>query len=190
MVDIKSDGLHVDNKFVCRICGHNSYYSYYDTFYCAVCSTVFKNPYMFTLPDVNIKLLNADAIVPLRAKDGDVGYDLFSVDNVTILPGTVEMIHTGISIELPSCHEAQVRSRSGMGKKGIIVSNQPGTIDTGYRGEICVLLLNTTNDSYIINKGDKIAQMLITPKLPYRFKVVEELTETERGDAGFNSTGR
>jgi len=190
MVEVKSDGLHIDNRFVCRICGNNSYYSYYDTYYCSSCSVVFKNPYIFTLPNINIKLLSNDAILPIRAKDGDVGYDLFSIENITLYPGIVEMVHTGVSIELPKNTEAQIRSRSGMGYKGIIITNSPGTIDTGYRGEICVLMLNTTNKPYDIFISDKIAQMLITTKLPYEFKIVDELTETERGNDGFNSTGR
>jgi dUTP pyrophosphatase len=145
---------------------------------------------MFTLPYVKIVTIHEDAVIPTRAKEGDIGMDLYSVDDVIITSGKVEMIHTGICIKLPKNTEAQIRSRSGMGKKGIMVANQPGTIDTGYTGEICVLLYNSKDDEYIVKKGDRIAQMVIAPKLPYKFKEVQELEETERGSAGFNSTGR
>jgi dUTP pyrophosphatase len=185
-----SNGLCEDVNFTCRVCGNHSYFHHYDTYYCASCGVVFKNVYMFTLPDVKIITIHDDAVIPTRAKEGDIGMDLYSVDDVIITAGTVKMVHTGICIKLPNNTEAQIRSRSGMGKKGIMVANQPGTIDTGYTGEICILLYNSRKESYIVKKGDRIAQMIIAPKIPYKLKEVEALEETERGSAGFNSTGR
>ena len=173
----------------CRVCGHNMYIHDYDTCYCGNCSTVFKNIWMFGLESVAVKFLLDDAILPKRAKEGDVGYDLSSVNVRTIFPHTIDVIHTGIAIKLPDNTEAQIRTRSGLGKKGIIVANSPGTIDNAYTGEICVLLHNTSNEIFYVEKGDRIAQMLITTKLPYTLKVVDELPETERGADGFGSTG-
>ncbi len=173
----------------CRICGNNEYIHNYDTFYCAKCSTVFKNVWMFSLDQVMVKLLSNDAVLPKRIKKGDVGYDLSSIDTGIIKPNSIVMIHTGIAIKLPDNTEAQIRTRSGLGKKGIIIANSPGTIDSQYTGQICVLLHNTTNTEYMVNKGDRIAQMLITTKMPYTLKEVEELPETDRGSDGFGSTG-
>ena len=177
------------NGWRCRVCGHDKYIHYYDTFYCASCSTVFKNIWMFGLESVNVKFLSLDAVLPKRAKEGDVGYDLVAIDDTIIFSGQVEMVHTGIAIKLPNNTEAQIRTRSGLGKDGIIVANSPGTIDTGYTGEICVLLHNTTTLSYQVHKGDRIAQMLITTKMPYTLNVVDELPVTDRGSDGFGSTG-
>jgi len=178
------------SDFKCRLCGYKEYAHNYDNYYCLGCGVEFKNQYMFTLPIINVKKLSDDAIIPTKAKKDDVGYDLYSVDDTLIQSGEIKLIKTDIAIELPYNTEAQIRSRSGMGKKGIIVANQPGTIDTGYRGMCGVLLYNTTKAYYHVRKGDKIAQMLITVKLPYDFVLTEKLSETERGDKGFNSTGR
>ncbi len=179
-------------SFVCRICGHDKYSNHHDIYFCRSCTTLFIEPGSFSLPMVKVKKLDIDnAVIPKRSKDGDVGYDICSIEEQWIPAGEIKLIKTGISIELPPNTEAQIRSRSGMGKKGIMVANQPGTIDTGYRGMCGVLLYNSRNSGYRVKKGDKVAQMLITTKLPYRLKEVqEELSETERGSAGFNSTGR
>ena len=178
--------------FVCRVCGGTGHvYDISDDRYsCERCSVVFDHPDIFSLPEVMIKKLSDDAIIPVRAKEGDVGYDIYAAQEQWIPAGEIKLIKTDISIELPPDTEAQIRSRSGMGKKGIMVANQPGTIDTGYRGMCGVLLFNSRNSGYKVNKGDKVAQMLITTKLAYTFKEVNELSETDRGDSGFNSTGR
>lgn len=178
-------------RFVCRLCGHDSYSSNYDTFVCDRCGVVFLDPPSFTLPPVLFIKLDEDAVIPNRASDGDVGYDAVSVMDVEIPSGSTVMVKTGISVELPPNTEMQVRARSGMAKKySILVANGPGTIDTGYRGPCNVLLHNAGSGTYKVSKGDKIAQFLITTKLPYSFKEVDQLSETDRGEGGFGHTGK
>jgi len=177
--------------FVCRICGCPDCTLIYDRYRCNNCSITFESPDAFTLPNVKFKKLQEDAVTPTRAEFGDVGYDVVSIDNAVIYSCRTVMIHTGISVELPPHTEMQIRARSGMAKKyGIMVTNSPGTIDVGYRGECNVLLTNTGSDKYVIEKGDKIAQFLVTPKLPYTFVEVDELSSTDRGEGGFGHTGR
>ena len=140
---------------------------------------------------LKIKKLNEDAIIPFYAHPGDAGLDLFSVEEVTIEPGKRKLVATGISIELPKNTEAQVRPRSGLALKyGVTVLNSPGTIDEGYRGEIKVILINHGEEAFKINKGDKIAQMVIMPVLTVGIEEVEILNDSERGEGGFGSTGR
>ena len=178
-------------EFVCRLCGHNSYGIQYDLMVCMGCGVAFSQPGMFSLPDVNFIKLHPDAVTPTKAKDGDVGFDVCAIKDVTLCPGVVEMVETGISVELPPNTEIQVRPRSGLAlKQGIMVANSPGTIDTGYRGPCNVLMLKTGNLPYVIHKGDKIAQFVVAPKMPYKFVEVETLTDTERGEGGFGHTGR
>ena len=179
------------SKFICRICGHDVYSSRYDLYTCEGCSTTFTDPTLYSLPPVLFKRLTDDAVMPVRAKEGDVGYDACSVVDVVLNPMEVVMVETGISVELPLHTEMQVRARSGMAKKyGIMVVNAPGTIDSGYRGPCNVLLINTDKEAYRISKGDKIAQFLITTKLPYKFVEVKNLGSTDRGDGGFGHTGK
>lgn len=140
---------------------------------------------------LKIKKLSEDAIIPFYAHPGDAGLDLFSVEEVTIEPGKRKLVATGISIELPKNTEAQVRPRSGLALKyGVTVLNSPGTIDEGYRGEIKVILINHGEEAFKINRGDKIAQMVIMPVLTVEIKEVEILNDSERGEGGFGSTGR
>lgn len=140
---------------------------------------------------LKIKKLSEDAIIPFYAHPGDAGLDLFSVEEVTIEPGKRKLVATGISIELPKNTEAQVRPRSGLALKyGVTVLNSPGTIDEGYRGEIKVILINHGEEAFKINKGDKIAQMVIMPVLTVGIEEVEILNDSERGEGGFGSTGR
>jgi dUTP pyrophosphatase len=182
------------NEFVCRLCGGTTYYPYNNTntlFVCGECGTVFSSPWMFSLPDVKFIKIHPDAVAPARAKDGDVGYDVCSIRDVMLYPNCVEMVETGLSVELPPNTEIQVRPRSGLALKyGIMVVNSPGTIDTGYRGPCNILMLKTGNSPYVIHKGDKIAQFIVSPKMPYKFVEVEKLTDTERGEGGFGHTGK
>lgn len=178
-------------RFVCRMCGCNKCTEIYDDMMCDGCSVIFRNTDKFTLPEVKFIKLNDNAVMPVRACDGDVGYDAVSIDHVTLNPFKVEMVCTGIAVQLPKHTEMQVRTRSGMAKRyGIMVVNSPGTIDSGYRGPCNVLLINTGDKPYIIEPGDKIAQFLITTKLPYTFKEVDALDVTERGVGGFGHTGK
>lgn len=140
---------------------------------------------------IRVKKLREDAIVPERAHRGDAGVDLFAVEGAVIFPGDRMLIPTGISIAIPEGYEGQVRSKSGLAlKQGLMVLNSPGTIDAGYRGEIGVIILNTSKQHVRIEKGQKIAQLVITPvELPVFIEVEYLDDDTERGAGGFGSTG-
>jgi dUTP pyrophosphatase len=140
--------------------------------------------------NIKIKRINESAIVPHYAHEGDAGLDLFSIEEKIINSGETVLIHTGIQIELPENTEAQVRPRSGLAlKHSITVLNTPGTIDEGYRGEIGVILINHSKVNFKVEKGMKIAQMVIKPVLKVSVQEVSELSSTERADGGFGSTG-
>lgn len=142
---------------------------------------------MYTL---KVKKLNEDAIIPRFAHKGDVGMDLYAIEEVIIPKNETRLIKTGISIELPKMTEAQVRPRSGLAlKHSITVLNSPGTIDEGYRGEIGVILINHGKEDFIVNKHMKIAQMVIKPIYEVNIEEVKSLSDTDRGNGGFGSTG-
>jgi len=134
--------------------------------------------------------LNEDAVIPSYAKPGDAGMDLYSTESVGIEAGERGLVKTGIALELPKGTEAQIRPRSGLAlKKGLTVLNTPGTIDEGYRGEVGVILINHSNEIVFIQKGDRIAQMVINKFESVKVEEIETLSETERGAGGFGSTG-
>ena len=129
-------------------------------------------------------------LLPSYAKFGDAGADLRSAESLAIKPGERALVKTGVRIALPSNYVAFVHPRSGLAlKNGITVLNTPGTVDSGYRGEIGVILYNTGNDVFLIDRGDRIAQLVIQEFIRADFKVVQELPESDRGDGGFGSTG-
>lgn len=134
------------------------------------------------------------AILPKRATKGSAGMDLCALPDqaVTLLPGKREMIPTGIAIALPSEeYVALVFARSGLAiKLGITLSNCVGVIDSDYRGEICVGLINQSDKPYIVETGERIAQLVIMPVCTMPVEAVESLDDTERGSGGFGSTGR
>lgn len=139
-----------------------------------------------------IRKLHADAILPQYAHgpEEDAGMDLCSVAGALLEPNIPQAVPTGLSIELPPGYEAQIRPRSGLAfKHAISVANSPGTIDPGYRGEVKVILINLGRRAYQVNKGDRIAQMVIA-----QYVAVEveegELSDTARGEGGFGSSGR
>jgi dUTP pyrophosphatase len=151
-----------------------------------------KPDYPRNLNKMKIKVLklNESAILPQYARAEDAGLDLFSIEEITIKPGESQLIHTGIAIELPSATEAQVRPRSGLAlKHQITVLNTPGTIDSGYRGEIGVILINHSQQPFQVLKGMKIAQLVISPIIRAEIEAVNQLSVTDRGDNGFGSTG-
>ncbi|MDR3128546.1 MAG: dUTP diphosphatase [Bifidobacteriaceae bacterium] len=139
---------------------------------------------------IPLKKINSYAKLPLRAKDGDAGTDLYSVEAVKIKPFTQQLVHTGLMGAIPEGYVGLVHPRSGLAlKKGITVLNTPGTIDSGYRGEWCVILYNATSQIVTIDKGERIAQLVVQKvELPV-FQEVDELTDSQRGQAGFGSTG-
>ncbi len=123
---------------------------------------------------------------------GDSGFDLRAAleNDVILRPSERKLIVTGIKVCLPENTELQVRSRSGMAlKMGVIVANQPGTVDQSYTGEIGVILYNISNYEYLVKPGDKIAQAVIAPVLYVNFEEINEINETTRGSSGFGSTG-
>lgn len=121
---------------------------------------------------------------------GSAGMDLRSNQDVIIESGKSEIIKTGLHIQLPIGFEAQIRSRSGLtAKKQVIVLNAPGTIDSDYTGEIGIILGNLSTEAFKVNKGDRIAQMIIAEYRQLEFENVQSLDDTERGDGGFGSTG-
>jgi len=143
-----------------------------------------------TTVTLKVKKLSDQAVIPHFAHPGDAGMDLFSSEESQLQPGESMLVKTGISIELPPGTEAQVRPRSGLAlKHRITLLNSPGTIDEGYRGEIGVIMINHGEEPFRIEKGMKIAQMVIKPVLAVEIQEVEKLTDTCRGPGGFGSTG-
>ncbi|WP_462317306.1 dUTP diphosphatase [Marinilabilia sp.] len=142
---------------------------------------------------IKIKLVNrSNNEVPEFATEGSAGVDLraFLQAPVRLKPLERAMVPTGLFIELPRGTEAQIRPRSGLAaKSGITVLNSPGTIDSDYRGEIKVILVNLSNDEFEVNNGDRICQMVIHRYETFEWDNVEELTETIRGEGGFGHTG-
>ena len=140
-----------------------------------------------------IKKLHKNIILPEYKTDGSSGMDLMAnvEQTVKILPGEKKIISTGIMVAIPEQYEIQIRPRSGLAaKNGISVLNTPGTIDSDYRGEIKVILINLGKDIFQINKNDRIAQMIVCPIIKVELEEVESLPETIRGKGGFGSTDR
>lgn len=141
--------------------------------------------------DLKINLVHHEAKLPYRANEGDAGLDLFSIEEKIIKAGEVELVRTGIQIELPKGTEAQIRPRSGLAlKHSITVLNSPGTIDEGYRGEIKVILINHGKKDFKVEKQMRIAQMVIVPILQVKLVQTEVLSATDRGQDGFGSSGK
>lgn len=143
---------------------------------------------------LKIKKLNENAVVPKRATSGSAGIDLCAVlsEPLTLSGGDTAVISTGIAIEIPSSdYAAFVFARSGLSiKHGIGLLNSVGVIDSDYRGEIKVGVINQKRESYTISSGERIAQMVIMPVSTMPVVEVEELSDTERGEGGFGSTGK
>jgi len=141
---------------------------------------------------VRIKRLRPDAQIPSYAHgpDEDAGLDLRAVESTLLPPGVPRLVPTGLSIEVPPTYEAQIRPRSGLAlRHAITLPNAPATIDPGYRGEIKIILLNLGPQDYTVEKGDRIAQLVIARYEPVEW-VEGELSETVRGEGGFGSSGR
>lgn len=138
---------------------------------------------------VKVQRIHENAILPKYAHDVDAGADIYAVEEVICKPHSTNLIKTGIKVAIPAGFEIQIRPRSGLSlNTSMRIANTPGTIDAGYRGEVCVIMENTGNLSYTINKGDKIAQMVIMPVPMIKWEEVDELDTTERNENGFGST--
>ena len=140
--------------------------------------------------DVFVKKLNRDAKIPTFAHEDDACADLYSDSNFIINSNETKLITTGIALQINKGWEAQIRPRSGLSyKHGLLILNSPGTIDSGYRGEIKIIIKNTMSDAFKINKGTRIAQIAIRQVPNITFLEKDSLDDTKRGDGGFGSTG-
>ena len=142
---------------------------------------------------VNIKCVTSKgAVIPEYKTSGAAGADICALLDapLTIPAGKFAMVPTGLFFEIPEGYEVQIRPRSGLAaKNGVTVLNTPGTIDSDYRGEIKVILINLGAADFTINSGDRIAQMVVAPVTQAAFSITDSLSETERGAGGFGSTG-
>ena len=140
-----------------------------------------------------IKKTSKEVITPKYKTDGSSGVDLSAFLNkeVVIKPNSSDLIPTGLQVAIPEEFEIQIRPRSGLAaKESIGVLNSPGTIDSDYRGELKIILFNHGKEDFIINNGDRIAQMVLVPILKMEFEEVDSLPDTVRGQGGFGSTGK
>lgn len=135
--------------------------------------------------------IHEDAVLPFYAHEGDAGMDLCSVEEIEIESGSSAMVRTGLKMKLPPRTEGQVRPRSGLAlKHQITLLNSPGTIDEGYRGELCVIVINHGKNSFKVEKGMKIAQLVIAPVMQVTVEECQSVGgDTVRGEKGFGSSG-
>jgi dUTP pyrophosphatase len=142
--------------------------------------------------ELPIRRLRDDAIVPARAYDGDAGLDLAACERVVLAPGERATVGTGLAIAIPDGYAGFVQPRSGLAaKSGITIVNTPGLVDSGYRGELKVILLNTDeHDAFVVEPGMRIAQLVVMPVPLVDPVEVDELPESERGVRGFGSSSK
>lgn len=142
---------------------------------------------------VKIKKLNENAVIPTYGTPYSAGADLYAcvVESVTIEPGQTYLVKTGVAMEVPEGYAGLIYARSGLAsKKGLAPANKVGVVDADYRGEVMVPLYNHSNKAAVIENGERIAQLVITPFLTADFVVSDELSDTVRGEGGFGSTGK
>lgn len=137
---------------------------------------------------VKIKKLNSDAKIPIYATPEAAGFDIYSLQDITLQPGETTKVPTGVVFEVPQGFYLRVEDRSGMALKGI--HKVGGIVDSDYRGELFIVLHNSKKEPYKIEKHDRIAQCVITPVHQAQFDLTESLSETQRGSGGFHSTGK
>ena len=141
---------------------------------------------------VNIKKLDEKAMLPTYGTEFSAGADLYALTDgeIVIEPAQTVLIHTGISLEVPEGYAGLIYARSGLAsKKGLAPANKVGVVDADYRGEVMVALHNHSNETRTISNGERIAQLVIAPFLKAEFNLVDELSDTVRGQGGFGSTG-
>jgi dUTP pyrophosphatase len=142
------------------------------------------------MPRIRIKKIRDCAVTPHYEHDGDAGMDLYAAEDCVLAPGERRLVPTGFQVEVPAGYEMQVRPKSGLAlKRGITVLNTPGTVDAGYRGEVGVILFNSSDTDFEVKTGEKVAQAVIARVEAAEIEEVEELSETGRGEGGFGSTG-
>ncbi len=142
--------------------------------------------------EVELKILQIDKTLPAPAymSRGAVGMDLYSAKTSYLEPGKIELFPTGIKVAVPNGYELQIRPRSSLALQGIGIVNSPGTIDNDYRGEIKVCLINFGKQPFLIRRGDRIAQAVLSPVVRPKIRFVDSLDPTARGEGGFGHTGR
>lgn len=138
-------------------------------------------------PIVKLKKVHPDAKIPFYATNGSAGCDFYSIEEITLQPGETKKIRTGIAVEIPQDFFLKVEGRSGFSSRGILQAG--GVIDSDYRGEIHIVLHNSTRETVKLEKGDRIAQGILMPIFQAYFQEVNELSKTTRGTGGFQSTG-
>jgi len=139
-----------------------------------------------------VKRFDKNVKLPTYKTSGSSGMDLMAYikNKIIINPGKTAIIPTGIAVAIPKNYEIQIRPRSGLAaKKGISVLNTPGTVDSDYRGEIKIILINLSKKSFVIKSGDRVAQMILCPVIKAKLKEIQNLPKTMRGGKGFGSTG-
>ncbi len=142
---------------------------------------------------IKVKKLNPEAVIPTLGSKSAAGADLYSAEkeDVVIMPGETKFIGTGLAVEIPEGYVGLVYARSGLAcKRGLAPANKVGVIDSDYRGEVKVALHNHGSEAQKVEKGERIAQMVVAPYLSAVYEEAEELSDTERGEGGFGSTGR
>ena len=140
-----------------------------------------------------VKKFDKNVKLPAYKTSGSSGMDLMAYikNKITINPGKIALVPTGIAVAIPENYEIQIRPRSGLAaKKGISVLNTPGTVDSDYRGEIKIILINLSKKSFTIKSGDRVAQMIVCPVVKGKLQEVKSLPRTVRGKGGFGSTGK
>ena len=134
---------------------------------------------------------NPDLPLPAYATAGAAGMDVVAAEDVTIAPGARHAVATGLALAIPAGFEVQVRPRSGLAlKQGVTVPNTPGTIDSDYRGELKVILINHGHAPFVVTRGDRVAQLVLAPVTQAQWLEVDQLDATARGAGGFGSTGQ
>lgn len=145
------------------------------------------------MTSIKVKKLNENAIIPTYGTDFSAGADLYALpgETVTIEPHKTVMIHTGLAMEIPEGYAGLIFARSGLAsKRGLAPANKVGVVDPDYRGEFMVALHNHTDEPREVEGGERIAQLVIVPFIQGSFETVEALSDTERGEGGFGSTGK
>ena len=141
--------------------------------------------------DLRIKKLSEKAVMPSYGSASAAGADLYSAeDEIVIAAGETKLVHTGLSMEIPEGYVGLIYARSGIAsKRGLAPSNKVGVIDSDYRGEIMVSLFNHSGETQTVAAGERVAQIVITPYLTVNFVEADDLSDTQRGEGGFGSTG-
>ena len=195
----------MNQNFICRVCGHNIYRKLkgLDLFTCCSCSTIFEDGDDFSLPIVEFRITDEEIEnekrygtkwkLPTRKYPTDSGMDIQSTITHIIPSYTSYLFKTGVAVKLPKRFEIEVRPRSGL-SEFVIIPNSPGTIDETYRGEILVRLFNISNKPKIINRYDRIGQLVINhvvkPIIKENYENLDEFLNTDRSDNGFGSSGK